>query len=182
MLTLDECERLAYAAGDTRLTALLYQTEDEFAEVISLEHEAVIDDRNRLRDALTECLERMNDAIEQLDTFNTSEPEFDIVTGDPVCLNLAPEFGDAIDEGRTALLQCEPQDHTTTAEKLATANATIADLRAMNAKQAYDASRAAAVLADAQALTREYHRTAKPAPKWAQRLMRTLSNAQESAR
>ncbi len=176
MLTLTERERLAFTIGDAQTLALIYQNEDEFAEVVSPEHEAVIDDRNRLRDALTECMERMHDAIEQLDTLNTSETTLvDIVTGeDPPPIEFAPAFHDATELAAEALAQCESQLDDTARERLAKADATIASLRRTLAAQDGKLRMADAVLRDAQALVIPYRRTSKPAPKWAQRLIATL--------
>ena len=177
-LTLDERERFAYLANDQEALGLIYASEEEAADVITPEHEAMIDDRNRLRDALTDCMERMHDAIEQLDTYNKDdEPELDLATGEREPLDFAPEFHDAAEAAGEALAQCESEYDETTAGKLAKVTHERDELRTHLAAQDGKLRAADAVLRDAQALTLEYRRTSKPAPKWAQRLIATLTRS-----
>lgn len=52
MRTLEEIERHAFVSGDERTVAIIHQGEEEFQGETTFEHQLVIDDRNRMSDAL----------------------------------------------------------------------------------------------------------------------------------
>lgn len=164
-LTINERERIAYCEGDHKALALIYAGEDYFEGEVSPEHEAVIDDRNRLRDSLNECVAQMSDAVAQLDELNARDEPI----ADDEKIEHDPAFLDAIEDAKCSLGMVESQYDETLREKLAIANR---DLEALHARRAADEQRLRAadeVVRCLVYLTRDYTgRKAKPAPKWAQ--------------
>jgi hypothetical protein len=163
-LTFTERERFAFMSNDRSALALIHAGEEEFETVVSPEHEAVINDRNRLADALQRCIDRMNDAVFQLDQWNTrNEPP-----ADDDQFEHAPAFLNAIEGAEAALTQIEPQDAETTAGKLLALQSRFDALQArFDALQA-DRHKAEEVFGALRYLTAPYRGyAAKPAPKWA---------------
>jgi hypothetical protein len=106
-LTLSERERIAFAAGDHATVALIHATEEECADVVPPEHEAMIDDRNRLRDALQICSERMADATEGLDEHNEADDR--LADGALIDEKLIESLRDATADAEDALERCDEQ-------------------------------------------------------------------------
>ena len=125
-LSIDECERDAYARGDSVSLALIYAGEEHFETQCSPEHEAVIDDRNRLRDALQTCVDEMSSAETALNLF---EPEIDLATGETSSFELPDTFGAATADAEAALERCDEQIDDTLADKLAKLTTYHADLK-----------------------------------------------------
>jgi chromosome segregation ATPase len=174
-LTLSERERIAFAAGDHATVALIHATEEECADIVSPEHEAMIDDRNRLRDALQECRERMDDAIEQLDTFNAADERI----ADGASLEFAPAFHDAVTDAEDALERCDEQIDDTLADKLRKAETERDELRKRLAETDANGWKFRELRGMVQFFALKpyvgaYGRDAKPAPKWAQGLIAAL--------
>src|SRR5665213_400244 len=120
-LSIDERERDAYARGDLVTVHLINATEEEILDdYVSTEHEAVIDDRNRLRDALQTCVDEMSSAETALNLF---EPEIDLATGEASSFELPDTFGAATADAEAALERCDEQIDDTLADKLAAARA-----------------------------------------------------------
>src|SRR5665213_167669 len=120
-LTVNERERDAYARGDLVAAYLIRATEEEILDdYVSAEHEAVIDDRNRLRAELQTCVDEMSSAETALNLF---EPEIDLATGEASSFELPDTFGAAIADAEAALKQCDEQIDDTLADKLAAARA-----------------------------------------------------------
>ena len=136
----------------------------------------MIDDRNRLRDALQECTDRMRDAVDQLDTFNDADERL----ADGVALEIAPAFHDAISDAEAALEQCDEQINDTLADKLAKMTAERDDLRREVGELAKSRQLADAV----RFVVRSYttlpgSKPAKTSPKWAAHLLATLTRLEK---
>jgi hypothetical protein len=163
-LTLAEHERFAFMSNDRAALALIHAGEEEFETAVSPKHEAVIDDRNRLADALQRCIDRMNDAVFQLDQWNTrNEPP-----AEDDQFEHAPAFLNAIEGAEAALTQIEPQEDETAAGKALALQTRFDALQArFDALQA-DQHKAEEVFSALRYLTYPYRgHAAKPAPKWA---------------
>jgi hypothetical protein len=180
-LTLAEHERAAYLRNDAAALALLHSAEEHAEDYVSPEHEAMIDDRNRLRDALQTCVDRMEETDTALTLF---EPEIDIATGEPSCFELSDTFTDAIHDAETALERCDEQIDDTLATKLAqmtterdalSANLKAATRDLFNSRDLVNAIR----FVVHSYTTRPGSKPAKTPPKWAAYLIATLNRLEK---
>ena len=181
-LSIDERERDAYARGDLVTVHLINATEEEILDdYVSTEHEAVIDDRNRLRAELQTCVAEMSSAETALNLF---EPEIDLATGEASSFELPDTFGAAIADAETALERCDEQIDDTLADKLAKMT-TDRDTLAVRLKAYTDEITKSRALADAVRHVVRSHTTApgskpvKSAPKWAMHLIATLARLEK---
>jgi chromosome segregation ATPase len=183
-LTLSERERIAFAAGDHATVALIHATEEECADIMSPEHEAMIDDRNRLRDALQTCTDRLDDAIGKLDTFNEHDDR--LADGALIDDKLIEPLRDASAEAEDALERCDEQIDETLADKLRKVEAERDNLRghaeadARMAQRWHDLRGAVRFVLKPYALHRPYDDIySATAPKWAAHLIATLARLEK---
>jgi chromosome segregation ATPase len=175
--TLAEAERDAYLRNDAAALALLTLAEENAEDYVSPEHEAMVDDRNRLRDALQTCTDRTDAAIEKLDAFNDHDDR--LADGALIDETLIESLREAAADAEDALERCDEQIDETTSAKLIESQADSADLRKRLA-EAEAELRKARELRDAvrylpAVIAAMRVRNPKPAPKWAAHLIATLA-------
>jgi hypothetical protein len=180
-LTNDERERIAYANGETQIANLILETEqDAYDNYVSPELEGMTDDRNRLRDALQECTDRMSDAIDQLEALDPDRKFPD--------LEFAPAFHDALGAAAQALEQCDAQLDDTLADKLRKAETERDNAQSRLRETDADGAKWRNLRDTVNYLLSPYTGTrygrqtgkaTKPAPKWAQHLIGTLARLEK---
>jgi len=172
--TLAEHERAAYLRNDAAALALLHSAEENAEDYVSPEHEAVLDDRNRLRDALQTCVDRGANLIEGIE----DEP----LPG--ACSARLEKLRDAIHDAETALERCDEQIDDTLADKLAKMtterDALSANLKAATRDLFNSRELASAVRHVVSSYTTTYRsKPTKTPPKWAAHLIATLNRLEK---
>lgn len=183
--SVEEIERRAFCEHDQTVTDLITKMEDEAYNAVTPDHEAVIDDRNRLAEALKECVDRMNDVVTQIDEcdiFTLAQIQSVCEVGQFEVLSKALEnlpmtepseaFKDAIELAQEALKEVEPQEADTLRDRCRTLEASVETMRREAAVRDEQLEIYQRIYHTAERLVRPY--TSKAPPKWAADLIRSM--------
>lgn len=146
-LTLDEIERQAFVSGDTRTVALIHQGEEEFSLEITFEHQLMIDESNRMREALENII-AAHDA------------------GDLTHLD------EMLAAGEIAIAHVEPQCEVTLRELVDSQDRSLKDLRTTNDRLRTEIHQLRMIKSMCSHLLRDF--IGKHHPAWAEALKRCI--------
>jgi chromosome segregation ATPase len=180
-----DSERIAYITGNMPLVHVIHSAEEQI-EDLQAQLEEMTDDRNKLRDALTECVEQMEAMQTDVEDFCNEETIRRVLDrhvalhadqiidelGNEPTTDVSEEFKDAIEQAEGALANNASQEDDTKLDQIRQLTKQVADLQGRLDGLSSSRAAAASLASIVRLVLRPY--SAKTGPAWAETLKKAL--------